>query len=334
MKVLVLGGTRFVGLRLVRMLASKGYDITILNRGKTQAKLPEGIKRLYADRRYPDTVREALKGQDFDVIFDITGYQVRNLEPVVEIFAGRVGHYIFQSTCGVYALSEYLPIREDFPRLSPITTLTGLSAYEIEKVQCEDYLLQAYKERGFPVSIIRCPPIYGPENWMDEREASFFVRLLQGRKILIPGDGSTYLHFVHIDDVARAHISIVGKKNTFGQAYNIAAAEAVSINGYIDAIAEAVGVEAKKVYIEASIAKNLKWWLFFPFFWQRTVLFDISKAKEDFGFYPQFDIKSGMKDTFEWWVKEKGIEGTKFIPGRLGYNVDFTYEDEIIRQYG
>jgi len=334
MKVLVLGGTRFVGLRLVRLLAKEGHDITILNRGKTVAQLPPGIKRLYADRRDPDSVHSALQGQEFEVVFDITGYQVRNLQPVVELFEGRIRHYIFQSTCGVYVHGEVLPIREDSPRLPPVTRATGLAAYEVEKVQCEDYLLQVYREKGFPVTILRCPPIYGPENWMDEREASYFVRLLQGRKILIPGDGTTFLHFVHVDDVARAHISVVGVTKALGQAYNIAGPEAITINGYIDAIAEAMGVEATKVYLEPSVVKNLQWWTFFPFPWQRSILYDIYKAKDDFGFYPQFDIKSGMKNTYEWWLKERGVEGTKFIPGRLGSNVDLSYEDEIIRQYG
>lgn len=332
MKVLVLGGTRFVGLRLVRLLAREGFDITLLNRGKTEAQLPPGIKRLYADRREPDTVREALRGRSFDIVYDMTGYQVRNLEPVIEMLEGRIKHYIFQSTCGVYALSETVPIREDFPTWSPETPLRGPAAYEIEKVQCELFLLKAFKERGFPVTIIRCPVIYGPENWMDEREASYFVRLTLGRKILIPGNGSSLLHMVHVDDVARAHLTISGREDTFGKIYNIAGPEAITINGYIDAIAKAMGVEAQKVYLEPHIVRGLKRRIF-PFFWERNLIYDISKAKEELGFFPQYDIYNGLKHTYEWWVREKGVERTRFIPGRLGYDVDLDYEDEVLRQY-
>ncbi len=332
MKALVIGGTRFLGLRLVRHLANEGHDITILNRGKTEAQLPPGIKRLYADRRDPDAVRYALQGQSFDVIFDITGYQARNLEPLVELFAGGISHYVFQSTAGVYTESEIFPILEDFPRIIMLTQAVGLAAYEAEKVQCEDYLLKSYRERGFPVTILRCPVIYGPENWMHEREFSFFVRFLQGRKVLVPGDGTTTLPFAHVDDVARAHLSVAGRKETLGQAYNIAAAEAITINGYLDAIAEILKVEAKKVYLEPKVMRGLQHPIF-PFRWDRSSFYGIYKAKEHFGFWPDYSIKEGLRHTYEWWNKEMGIAKTQFIPGRLGYGVDLDYEDELMKQY-
>ncbi len=141
MKTLVLGGTRFIGLHLVRYLSSLGHDITILNRGRTQAQLPPGIKRLYADRRDPGAVRQALSGQEFEVIFDVTGYELENVEPIVELFAGRISHYVFLSTAEVYAESRYVPILEDFPRKSGITQERGLAAYGANKIQCEDFLL-------------------------------------------------------------------------------------------------------------------------------------------------------------------------------------------------
>ncbi|MFC1977204.1 hypothetical protein ACFLWS_02930 [Chloroflexota bacterium] len=72
-------GTRFVGLRLVRYLASQEHDITILNRGETQVQLPPEIKQFYADRRDPEALRSALNGQEFETIFDITGYDLGNL---------------------------------------------------------------------------------------------------------------------------------------------------------------------------------------------------------------------------------------------------------------
>lgn len=269
MKVLVIGGTRFVGLRLVKLLAKEGHDITLLNRGKTKALLPPGLRRHYIDRRDSTAMKSALANESFEAVFDMTGYQVRNLEPLIEILNGKINHYIFQSTCGVYAESEFLPILEDFPYLIPVNGLTGLAAYEQDKADCEKFLLKAYEERGFPVTIFRCPMIYGPENWMDDREGSYFARLLQQRRILIPGNGSAVNHFAHVDDVARAHLSVVGKKQTLGHAYNIAGAEAVTIKGYVDTIAQIIGVPAGKVYLEPQEVKLLKRPVF-PFTWERT----------------------------------------------------------------
>lgn len=334
MKALVLGGTRFVGLRLVRYLASQGHDITILNRGRAQAQLPPGIKRLYADRRDPAAVRMALSGQEFDAVFDITAYEVGNLEPVVELLTGRVAHYVFQSTVGVYARSVFLPILEDFPRIAGTTSGKGLAAYEVNKVQCEDYLLGKYQESKFPVTILRCPTIYGPENWMYEREFSFFVRLLQGRRIIIPGNGSTILHMAHVDDVARAHLSVIGNEATLGEAFNIASADAVTIDGYIDIIAAIIGIkDVSKIYLDFPVMKGLARSAF-PFPWDSNLFYGIGKAKERFGFSPRYGMKEGLKHTFEWWEKNLGIAKTRFEPGRLGLDVDLAYEDKVIKQYG
>ena len=332
MKVLVLGGTRFIGLRLVHHLASQGHDITLLNRGRTSVQLPPGIKRLYADRRDPEAVRSALSGQEFEVVFDITGYEARNMEPMVELFAGKIKHYVFQSTAGVYARSNYLPTVEDSPRRSPITEEHGYAAYEVNKVECEDYLFKAYQETGFPVSILRCPMIYGPANWMHDREFSFFVRLLQGRTIFIPGNGASIMHFTYVDDLAHAHLSLVGNEKTFGQAFNIVSSQAITIDGYIDTMAEIIGVEAKKIYLDFQALKNL----------DRSVFgvggvgnsfFDIHKAKEYFGFWPAHSVKEGLKLTYEWWQENLGIENTRFEPGRLGHDVDLDYETKLAEQY-
>ncbi|MEE8473361.1 MAG: NAD-dependent epimerase/dehydratase family protein [Dehalococcoidia bacterium] len=373
MRALVLGGTRFVGLRLVHALAREGFEITILNRGRLQAQLPPGVKRLGADRRNPDEVRSALSGLEFDVVFDITGYQVKNLVPMVEIFQGRLQHYVFQSTCGVYAPSQLVPIREDFPFLERTGTAPGLASYEVDKVECEEFLLRLHREKGFPATILRCPAMYGPHNWMDDREGSFFYRLLQGRRVLVPGDGESFLHFVCVDDVARAHIAVVRAGGRGGEAFNIADPEAVTINGYIDIIADIVGADSAgaqdragpgapqsrtpkgpegatdsagaqdraspssphsrniKIHMGPSTMGELKGPVF-PFPWPGSPVYDIHKAEEHLGFRPLFDIRSGLQHTYDWWRRERGVEGVEFRPGKLGHDVDLAYEDELSAQ--
>ena len=168
---------------------------------------------------------------------------------------------------------------------------------------------------------------------MDDREGSYFARLLQGRKILVPGNGSTINHFTHVDDLARAHLLAMEKRQTIGQVYNIAAAEACTINGYVDIIAQIVGTQAQKVYLEPQEVKKLKRSIF-PFSWEKNSIFGIQKAKDHFGFWPRYDLKSGLEDTYHWWAAERGLGEIRFSPGKLGHNVDLAYEDELIRNLG
>jgi nucleoside-diphosphate-sugar epimerase len=330
---MVIGGTRFVGLRLVKILAEYGHDITLLNRGKTQVDLPSGVKRLYADRRNPTEISQVLKSQDFEMVCDMTGYQLKNLEPVVVALRDRIGHYIFQSTCAVYAPSEQFPIRENFPTITEVTAPAGEETYALEKLQCEQFLLRMFDENRFPVTIFRSPVIYGPENWMDEREGSYFMRLLRGRRILVPGSGATVLQFVNVDDVARAYLTANGQKKALGGIFNIASEEAITIDGYIDIIAGVMGVTASKVYVEPHVVRNLKRPIFF-FPWEHSSIYDISKARDEFGYRPLFNMEEGMRHTYEWWLQNRGIHGTRFIPGKMGYDVDLTYEDDVLARYG
>ena len=120
MRALLLGGTRFVGLRLLRALHAAGHQVTILNRGRRQADLPPGIEKLEADRRDVDGVRRVLqsRARDFDVVFDATGYQRPNLEPVVEVLGEHIKRYVFISSFAVYARDAELSHPRGLPRWS------------------------------------------------------------------------------------------------------------------------------------------------------------------------------------------------------------------------
>jgi len=328
MKVLVVGGTRFVGLRLVRLLVASGNDVTLLNRGKTQAPLPLGLKRLYADRRDPVSVLQALSGRDYEAVFDFTGYDTRGIEPLIQALSGRIGHYVFQSTCGVYSESEIVPILESFPKAFDAPGNVPTGKYIIGKIQSEDYLLNANRSLGFPITIIRSPEIYGPENWMHEREFSFFLRLTQKRTILVPGDGKSLLHFVHVDDVAKAHLLAATRDASIGEVFNVAGPDAITIDGYIDLLAQSVNVTPVKKYLPIELLRKLDKPVF-PFRSDRSVLYGINKAKDNLHFKPHFGITAGLQHTYEWWARNVGITGTHLEPGRNGCNVDLLYEEKI-----
>lgn len=334
MRVLLLGGTRFVGLRLLRALHEEGHQITILNRGKREAELPEGIERLYADRRDGDAVRRALTGRehDFDVVYDVTGYQATNLEPVVEMLGEHIRRYVFVSSFAVYTMPESFPVRESSPLVEVGEETGGLAAYGPDKVRCENYLLGAFRTQGLPVTILRAAAMYGPENWMDDREGSYFARLVMGRKILVGGKGQSLVHLGHVDDFAAACLAAAECDAAVGEVLNATGAEAVSVNRLLDAAADAVGVQAAKVYVPYGEGRETMDGIV-PFDSERSVVNSIQKLRSLVGFEPRYDIRSGMAQTYEWWKEHRGVEGTRFEPGRLGHDVDLAREDELIAKW-
>ena len=187
MRMLVMGGTQFNGLALVHELARCGHDVTIVNRGRTEAPLPDGIHRLFADRTDHDQMRDVLGGLEFDVVLDMSAYHPDDVRLMVELFDGRTGQYVFASSTVVYAASDHLPITEDHP------TERGDSQIEYggNKLLCEDVLDEARDDHSFPSTVVYFSMVYGPRNIIPDREQRMFARLEAGRPVLIPGDGMT-----------------------------------------------------------------------------------------------------------------------------------------------
>lgn len=238
-----MGGTNFNGLSLVHELVRQGHEVTVLNRGRSEADIPASVNRLVADRTEPETVRAALDGTEWDVIQDVTAYHPSDVELMIELFRDRVGHYIFASSTVTYAASDILPITEDHPD----DRTDAQNEYGLHKLLCEDLLWAAHAEHGFPATSVPFSMVFGPHNMISAREQAMFRRLVEGRPILVPGDGTTLLQVGHVDDQARALEQIMGKEVTFGRRYNLTGREYVTRNGYVAGLAAAVGVAGPDV---------------------------------------------------------------------------------------
>ena len=159
MKVLVLGGSRQIGLDLVRLLHSQGHTVTVLNRGQTQVSLPIDVSKIVADRSFADQVTTGLDGSAYDTVFDISGYKPSEVEPILNVLDGNVGHYVFCSSVAVYSPEiKTMPILED----SPLNRYPNADDYSRDKILCEDLLVERFNRSGFPVTIVRPPYVYGP----------------------------------------------------------------------------------------------------------------------------------------------------------------------------
>lgn len=355
MHVLVMGGTRFNGLALVHALLAEGHEVTIVNRGQSPAVIPDAVHRLYADRTEPAQMREVLQGKSFDAIVDLSAYQLADVELMYELFNGNTGHYIFASTTLIYSQATLLPIKEDHP------TERGprQADYALGKLACEDFLMQKYRDEGFPASVGVLSMVFGPNNIIADREQRMFMRMLQKRPVLIPGDGTTLGQIGHVEDCARAFVAMLGKPVTFGKRYNIVGDDYYSDEGYVDTFAAVTGVTPEKLFIPHALMDDL--WTgkvelaiadihadidtrsspadkrlmalfnltkliqrsgFNIHHWNRNVIYSVDRLKDDTGWRPRYTFAGAVEQTWEWFC-EQGLDKT--------LQCDFDFEDELIR---
>lgn len=322
MKVLVSGGNRYIGRDLVFELAASGHEVTVIN--SHESPLPDGTRRIVADRRQPGAFEAALADyrDAFDVIFDNTAFTLSDVEPMVELFRGRVRQYVFTSSMAVYRRSFVQPIHEHFRRHAP-DDQDPRKAYGVGKVQCEDYLLGEWQRGGFPATCLRVGHTMGPRSPAPTRDPAFFARLEAGRPVLIPGEGFAVLQLVHINDVARCMASLVGNERARGEAYNVSGAEVASVIGVVNLIARAMGVKPQIVEVPMDIARRQRPPLVH---WGESLsgsaMLSIDKALSHIDWKPRFGIEEGFRDAYEWWERE----------GRGLFEFDFGADDAVLAE--
>lgn len=286
MRILIMGGTRFIGVYLTEILHQQGHEVVLFNRGKKQPPIP-GIQQIHGDRQDPQQLQDKLGAEEFDAIFDNNGRELSDTQPLVELFQGRLQHFVYISSAGVYRQSDQMPHQENDP-VDPKSRHRG-------KFAAEEYLAQS----GIPWTSVRPTYIYGPKNY-NSLESWFFDRLSRRRPIPIPGNGQYITQLGHVEDLALALAALLAKPQTIGQIYNISGDRYVTFDGLARACAEALGQDPQAVKLvhydpkEFDFGKRKA----FPL---RTQHFfaDIHKAQADFGWTPKLSLVEGLRDAYE-----------------------------------
>src|SRR5438128_5583435 len=248
--ILVMGGSKFVGLHTVSNLLKDGYQVTTLNRGTTEQ--PTGVRHLKCDRKDLPRLKSILEKEDFDAVLDITAQEPEDTETIIRIFEGRTERFVHCSTGAVYEDKWEFPVFEE----DPIMGWTGRRTYPENKAQCERLLFKAFEEHGFPITILRPTVIHGPHNYL-YREAYVFDRAEARRPIPVPGDGKSVTHLVHVDDVAKGFAAALRSSTAVGQVYNIAGPRAVTLDLRVRSAAKRCTQDVKLIqYDESHVNPN------------------------------------------------------------------------------
>jgi nucleoside-diphosphate-sugar epimerase len=325
-RALVLGGSVFVGRRLVRALSESGHDVTVLNRGRTTTVLPDGVKLLVADRTDHASMRSALEGTSWDAVFDVSGFVMAasgsDFESLLNLVDGHVGRYIYVSSIMAYdqSLVGVFPWTEDLP-----TNGDGVKSYGGFKSMAEAALLERYSVTRFPVTIVRPAAIYGPDNNIFDMETPMFLRLLRHLPILVPHGGLVAGSYGHVDDLCALMILLASTELGVGEVLN-ATTDGRTINRYVEDLAAIVGVEPNVVMVPDTLLPTITTPVFGHLFGDRHhAVLSTDKATRLTGFVPQFDLVAGHKHTYEWFCEQgwAGLESPLVDPvWRATWNFD------------
>jgi len=251
MKILFIGGTGTISAAISNLLISQGHDLYLLNRGQRNEALSAGAHCLIADVNDEVTVTELIKELNFDCVADFIAFVPEHLQRDYRLFKNKTKQFIFISSASAYQkpLSDYR-VTEATPLANPYWR------YSRDKIACEDYLMKLYREEGFPATIVR------PSYTYDERKAplgihgrngtwSVVKRIIDGKPVIIQGDGSSLWTMTHAGDFAKAFIGLIGNIHARGEAVQITSDETLTWNQIYQCIADAVNKPLVAVHVSS-----------------------------------------------------------------------------------
>lgn len=291
MKILVIGGSRFMGRRLVWRLIARGDQVSLLNRGLTPDPFGTRVERLRGDRTRPGFV-EPLAGREFDAVVDFGAYTGADVAPLIGALSGRIGHYVLISTGQVYLVraESQLPSREahypgeTLPEPEDPDDLAEWR-YGMGKRECEDALSAAWQERGFPFTSVRLPMVDGEGDHRRRLEA-YLWRLLDGGPVIVPdGEGPPVRH-VYSGAVAETLARLLGREEARGRAYNLCQDEMPTLAAFLGELADRLGAAKRLVSVPSQDlrAAGLMPHVVSPFSVRWMSLLDPSRARVELGF--------------------------------------------------
>lgn len=299
MKVLFIGGSGNISTSVSRMAIERGVELTLLNRGKTKADIP-GVRWLTADFYDLAQAQDVLANETFDVVVDWIAFTTQDIERDLSLFSGKCGQFVFISSASAYQKPpSSVIIRESTPLHNPFWQ------YSRDKIACEELLMKAYREQGFPMTIVRPSHTYDrliPIGIGDWSKFTLVERIRKGLPVIVHGDGTSLWVVTHAEDFAVGFLGLLGHPAAIGQPFHITSDERLTWNDIYRAVGAAVGVQPNIVHVASDfivkVAPQYLGTLIGDKSW--SVIFDNSKIKS---YVPEYKavipFHQGIRRTIE-----------------------------------
>lgn len=248
MRAGILGGTRFIGWHLAEALLAAGHEVTLFHRGRTREPRPfsGAVRRVFGDRDRPESLAPFF-ARAYDVVYDLSAYTLAHVAPLPDLCRGRVGHLVFCSTASVYRVPPPPGFTEDAPRDTQAGTYGG------EKALSEDRLLAA---EGLPVTVLRPQGVFGP--YHDQQMTYVARRLRAGAPVLVaPAFAGKRIAFLWVGDLVAVLLAAAGRREAFGQTYNLASEDGFTPEGLVAALSGVIGAPGETRALDARLSALL-----------------------------------------------------------------------------
>ena len=299
LRVLFIGGSGVISSACSRIAVEQGIELSVLNRGQSAFRpLPAGVTVLRGDIRDRKAARAALGDGDFDVVVDWVAFTPQHVLADLDLFRGRTGQYVFISSASAYQTPPArLPVSESTPLRNPFW------AYSRDKIACEDVLVAAYRDEGFPVTIVRPSHTYDKTSVPFEGGWTMLARMRQGKPVVVHGDGTSLWTLTHHMDFARGFVPLLGSQRAIGEAFHITSDDTLTWNQIASTLAAAAGAAAQIVHVpsDAIAAADSDWGASLLGDKAHSMVFDNSKLREIVpGYRARIPFEQGAREIIAW----------------------------------
>jgi nucleoside-diphosphate-sugar epimerase len=319
-RVLFLGGTGIISSACSRLAVERGIELFVLNRGQsTDRPLPPEATLLRGDARDPASVQAALGGREFDAVVDWVAYTPDHVQAGIDTFRGRTGQYVFISSASAYQTPpSRVPVTESTPLRNPYLQ------YSRDKIACEELLGAAYRDEGFPATIVRPSHTYDKTNIPLHGGWTALARMRQGKPVVVHGDGTSLWTLTHHADFAQGFVPLLGHPRTLGDSFHITSDDVLTWDQITHALAAAAGVTADIVHVPSDViaAADPVWGASLLGDKAHSMVFDNAKLRSVVPAYRAvIPFEQGAREIVAWYDEDRARQridaGVDAVTARL-----------------
>jgi nucleoside-diphosphate-sugar epimerase len=318
MRILIIGGTKFIGPFVVRQLVEQGHEVTVFHRGQSKADLPNAVRHIHGDRKQLREFQTKFKHHAPQVVLDMAPYTEQEAQAAVQTFKGLAQRVVTISSQDVYRayerlrrtnpgppdpvpLTEASPLRENlypyrqrFPSQQLGKDFDELW-HDYEKILVERVFMS---EPELPATVLRLPSVYGPGDYL-HRMFPYLKRMGDGRDFILLEEGQAGWRWTrgYLENVATAIVLAIANERATGRIYNVGEEKTLTETEWIEQIGRAAKWNGKVVTVKK---ENLPPHLSMNLDWNQQLVVDTNRIRRELGYVVPVSLAEAMARTVRW----------------------------------